>query len=83
MMRWHIPREYKDLALHMSINEGVSDSKILSYIGINARAMRHLQQTYCETGETIWTPVIQGQPHLLDMLDALMRYLFLSVFLCS
>ena len=41
-MRRHIPKEYKDLALHMSINEGVSDNQILSYIGISTRAMRRL-----------------------------------------
>ena len=85
-MRRHIPKEYKDLALHMSLNEGVSDSNILSYTGISARAMRHLRQTYREINETIRTPVIQGRPRLLDTLDVLVRYLqvfLVSVFLCS
>lgn len=67
----------------MSINEGLSDSQILSYIGISGRAMRRLRQTYRETGETIRTPVVQGRPRLLDTLDALVRYLFLHVFLYS
>ena len=52
-MRWHIPKEYKDLALHMSLNENVSDVDIHRYVGISSRAMRHLQRTFAETGETV------------------------------
>jgi hypothetical protein len=38
----HIPKEYKDLALHMSLNENVSDVDIHHYVWISSRAMRRL-----------------------------------------
>jgi len=61
-MRRHIPKEYKDLALHLSLNEGLSDHIIRDYIGISPRAMRRLRQTFRETGETVRVPVVQGRP---------------------
>ena len=80
-MRRHIPKEYKDLALHMSLNEGISDNDIHRYIGISPRAMRRLRKTYQETGETTRTPVSPGRPRLLDTLDALVNHFSLSLFL--
>ena len=69
-MRRHIPKEYKDLALHLSLNLGIPDKDIRSYIGISPRAMRRLRKTYRERGETVPQPVTQGRPRLLDALDA-------------
>ena len=65
-MRRHIPPEYKDLVLHMSINLGIHDNDIRTYIGISPRAMRHLRKMYRERGETVPRPVTQGRPRLLD-----------------
>jgi hypothetical protein len=79
-MRHHIPKEYKDLALHMSLNENVSDNDVHCYIGISPRAMRCLRKTYRETGETIRTPVSPGRPRLLDTLDALVSHSLLCLF---
>ena len=41
-MRCHIPEEYKEIAIHMSLNEGVSDEDIHHYMGISQHAMRQL-----------------------------------------
>jgi transposase len=79
-MRRHIPKAHKDLALHMSLNEGVSDTNIHRYIGISSRAMRRLRRTYQETGETIRMAVSPGRPRLLDTLDILVSH---STYLCS
>ena len=76
-MRRHIPKEYKDLAIHMSLNEGVSDDDIYCFIGISQRTMRQLRKTYQETGETVRIPVCPGWPHLLDTLDSLVSHLLL------
>ena len=69
-MRRHIPKEYKEIAIHMSLNEGVSDKDIRRYTGISRRAMRRLRETYRETGEVVRTPLDDGRPRLLDALDA-------------
>ena len=76
-MRRHIPKEYKDLALHLSINLGLSDVLIRSYVGISPRAMRRLWKTYRERGETVPRPVTQGQPRLLDALDATVSKMYI------
>lgn len=64
------PPEYKDLVLHMSINLGIHDNDIRTYIEISPQVMRHLRKMYCERGETVPWPVMQGQPWLLDAIDA-------------
>ena len=78
-MRRHIPKEYKDLALHLSINLGIHDQDIRSYIGISPRAMRRLRKTYRESGETVPLPVMQGRPRLLDAIDATVSNLDISL----
>lgn len=75
-MRRHIPKEYKDIALHMSLNEGVPDGLIRCYLGISARAMRRLRKTYRERGETVPVMCNQGRPRLLNALDADARTVF-------
>ena len=79
-MRRYIPKEFKDLAIHMSLNENVSDDDIHAYIGISQRTMRRLRKLYEETGETIRVPVAPGRPRLLDTLDALVSHLLLSLY---
>ena len=78
-MRRHISKEHKDLALHMYLNENVSDANIYRYVGISSRAMRCLRKTFAETGETVRTPVAPGRPRLLDTLDALVSHVPLFV----
>ena len=75
-MRCHIPKEYKEIVLHMSLNEDVNDEDIHCYTGISQRAMpvRQLQETYYKTGEVVRTPLDAGQPHLLDSLDAVVSH---------
>lgn len=69
-MRRHIPKEYKEIAIHMSLNEGVSDKLIHCHTGISQRAMKPLWKTYRETGEVVRTPVDVGRPRRIDSLDA-------------
>ena len=69
-MRRHISQERKDIALHMSLNEHVSDKIIRRYTGISERAMKRLRQTFRETGESVRKPVCSGRPRVLDSLDA-------------
>jgi transposase-like protein len=76
-MRRHIPKEYKDLAIHMSLNEGVSDDDIYRFIGISQRTLRRLRKTYQETGQTVRIPVSPGRPRLLDTLDSLVSHFLL------
>jgi hypothetical protein len=47
-----VPQERKDIALHMSLNEGVSDKNICCYTGISERAMKHLCKTFHDTFES-------------------------------
>ena len=59
----------KEIAVHMSLNEGVNDKDICDYTGISKRAMRWLRETYYESKETrevVRTPLDAGRPHLLE-----------------
>lgn len=69
-MRCQIPKEYKELALHLSLHEAIPDKDICHYTGISEWAMKCLRKTFCETGEVTRTPVCPGRPRLLDSLDA-------------
>jgi hypothetical protein len=69
-MRQHIHKEQKEITLHMSLNEGVTDRDICRFTGISQRAMKWIRKTYCETGEVVNIPVTDGCPRLLDSLDA-------------
>jgi len=60
MVRCHIPKEYKDIMLHLSLNEGLPDLQIHAYIGISPHSMRCLQKTWREKGVTTVKPVITG-----------------------
>ncbi|KIL67439.1 hypothetical protein M378DRAFT_42894, partial [Amanita muscaria Koide BX008] len=70
-MRRHIPKEYKEIVIHMSLNEGVSDRFICRYTGISQRAMKRLRKTYRETGEVVRMPLDAGRPRIIDSLDAM------------
>ena len=91
MVRHHISKEYKDIALHLSLNEGLPDLQIQTYIGISPHSMRRLQQTWREKGVTTVKPVITGWPQLLDALNAsvccttciLSRYKSIIIPICS
>ena len=78
-MRRHITQELKDIALHMSLNEKVSDRNIRRYTGISERAMKRLRKTFRETGETVRKPAFPGRPRILDGLDAHVSF-FISFF---
>jgi hypothetical protein len=69
-MRRHIPKEYKEIALHISLHKNITDKDIHRYTGISERAMKHLRKNYRETGEVTQTPVCPGRPRLLDSLEA-------------
>ena len=69
-MRRHISKDYKDITLHMSLNEGVSNKNIQCFTGISGRAMERLRKTFRETGGSIRTPICPGRPRILDSLDA-------------
>ena len=69
-MRRHISRECKDIALHMSLNEKLSDKTIRRLTGISERAMKRLRRTFCETGELVRNPEFPGRPCFLDSLNA-------------
>ena len=69
-MRRHISRECKDIALHMSLNEKLSDKTIRRLTGISERAMKRLRRTFRETGELVRNPEFPGRPRFLDSLDA-------------
>jgi hypothetical protein len=69
-MRRHISKEYKELALHMSLQEHVDDEDIRRFTGISERAMRRLRKTFHETGEVSRMPACSGRPRILDSLDA-------------
>src|SRR5271168_2207754 len=72
-VRCHIPKEYKDIALNLSLHEGLPDLQIQAYIGISPCSMRHLRKIWREKGETTVKPVITGRPQLLDALNASVR----------
>jgi hypothetical protein len=69
-MRCHIPKEYKEIVIHMSLNGGVSDKLIHRYTGISQWAMKRLRKTYREMGEVVQMPLDVGQPRCIDSLDA-------------
>ena len=69
-MRRYISQECKDIALHMLLNEGVSDKNIRRYNGISERAMKRLHRTFHKTGESVRKPLCAGRPRVLDSLDA-------------
>ena len=49
-------QEHKDISLHMSLNEHVSDKIIWQYTGVSEWAMKYLHQMFCETGESVCKP---------------------------
>jgi hypothetical protein len=73
-MRRHIHKEGKEIALHMSLNEGVTDRDIRRFTGISQRAMKRLRKTYRKTGEVVNIPVTDSCPRLLDSLGANVRF---------
>lgn len=77
MVKRHISRETKEIALKMS-QQGLSDEEIEQYLGISGRAMRRLRATYRETGEVVRIPACPGKrPRILDGLDAQVCSFFL------
>ena len=77
-MRWHITKERKEIAVHMSLEEDVRDKDIRCLTGICEQTMQCIWQTDCETGEVVRTPVCQGWPRLLDSLEADVSYTCIS-----
>ena len=79
-----LPKEYnlKDIALHLSLNEGTPDIKIQSYIGISRRSMQG--PTFLKHGgkkarvarQRRVKPVTTERHRLLDTLDASASILF-------
>jgi transposase len=66
----YISKVEKEMALKMSLESGLSDTKIAEYTGIRPRTMRGLRQRFQETGEVVREPVVSGRPRLLNSLDA-------------
>jgi hypothetical protein len=50
-------QERKDIALHMSLNESVSDKNICCYTGISERAMKRLRKTFRDTFESVFQEI--------------------------
>jgi transposase len=69
MGRRHISREIKEAALSMT-RRGLPDADIEEHLGISARTMRRLRETFRITGNVVRIPVCPGRPRLLDGLDA-------------
>lgn len=66
-MRCGIPKEYKEVAVHTSWNEGINDQDFSSCTGVSKRAMRRLREKYYgskETGEVVRIPLDAGRPRL-------------------
>ena len=74
MPRRHIPKEYKEIALKMSLTHHTSDSEIKKCTGISKRALKRLRKTFRETGDVIRMPICSGRPRLLSALDANVVY---------
>ena len=70
MLRRHISKEAKEMALRMALDCGLSKIEIAEYTGIRPRTMRRLLQRYRETGEVVRKPVVSGRPRLMNALDA-------------
>jgi hypothetical protein len=88
MVRHHIPKEYQDIALHLSLNEGFPDLQIQAYIGISPCSMRCPQKTWRGKGKTTVKLVITGWPQLLNTLNALVHcilftYKSIIIHICS
>ena len=60
-MRRHISKAEKEMALRMSLESFLSDTKIAEYTGIRPRTMRRLRKQFRETGEVVRTPVVSGR----------------------
>lgn len=73
-MHRHISKEEKEMALRMSLNHGLSDTKIAQYTGIRPRTMRGLRKRLQDTGEIVKKPVVAGRPRLLNSLDATVSF---------
>ena len=58
------------MVLRMSLNHGLSDTKIAQYTGIHPRTMRGLCKQLQDTVEIVEKPVVAGWPRLLNSLDA-------------
>lgn len=65
-MRRHISKEIKDLVVRMSLEHGLSDKNISTWLGLSERTVRRLRQTYRETGDTVRVPIQSGRPRILD-----------------
>jgi len=59
-IRRHIPKEYKEITLHLSLHENVTDNAICHFTGISEWAMKRLRKTYRETEEVTRMSVCSG-----------------------
>ena len=68
MVRRHISKESKELALSMSL-QGICDAEIRKLTGISERSVKRLRRTYRETGAVSCKPVTSGRPRLLSSME--------------
>lgn len=66
----HIPKEYKEIAMSLSLHHHLSDNQIRDYMGISPCTMKRLRKLFQDTGELVKIPVVQGRPQKLNSLDA-------------
>ncbi|KAI0089834.1 hypothetical protein BDY19DRAFT_859033, partial [Irpex rosettiformis] len=69
-MRRHIPKEVKEVALRMSLEQGLPDKTIQEYTKISIRSLKRLRKTYRDTAEVVRVPVCDGRPRILQSGDA-------------
>jgi transposase len=74
MVRRHISKETKELALSMSL-QGISDLEIREMTGISERSVKRLRKTYRNSGSAA---VALGRPRTLSSMEVKVRCVYLS-----
>ncbi len=81
MVRQHIPKELKEMALSMSL-QGLCDSDIRKYTGISASMLKRLCSAL-RTGSLFPPPPInRGRPQVLTAIQIKVRMLYLGPGCC-
>jgi transposase len=82
MVRRHISKDLKEMALSMSL-QGLGDSEIREYTGISERSLKRLRRTHRETGTVAPKPVATGRPRMLTSMEVKVCCVFCHIGLCS
>ncbi|TFY62431.1 hypothetical protein EVG20_g6705 [Dentipellis fragilis] len=69
MVRHHIPKEHKEVALHMTAH-GLPHKEIRRLTGISERSIRRLRHAFWQTGDVTRPPLVAGRHRILNAFDA-------------